>query len=88
MTSPTDKIPEDIMREARRLAKEAIYHGGVDWAADDIARALMSSDERAARIAESYSANRSIWMSDEWDVARLATNYAGQAIASAIRGGR
>lgn len=52
-------------------------------------RAIQSSveaeRERAARLAETYAANMSIWMSSEWPTAKLSANYAGQDIARAIR---
>ena len=39
-------IPVRILEEAYRLAKEGIFHGGVDWAAGDIAKALAAAEQR------------------------------------------
>lgn len=76
-------VPEDIEKTARKIAKEAIYHGGVDWATADIARALLAQDkaatERAAKIAEE-TVNE---YSDEYDP-RMPSGF-GEMVAAAIR---
>ncbi len=45
-------IPDDIRTKALKLARLAIFHGGVDWAVNDISEALLEERERAAKIAE------------------------------------
>lgn len=47
---PTDKIPDEIMREANKLWEDGLRDGTPD-AAIPIARALMARDKRAAEIA-------------------------------------
>lgn len=55
--SEREEIPEDVWKAARSIAKEAIYNGGVEWAADDIARAIMAERGRCARIADKIAAD-------------------------------
>lgn len=47
--------------------------------------ATLAEREANAKMAATYGANMSIWMSSEWPTAKLASNYAGQDIAAAIR---
>ncbi|TPN03821.1 hypothetical protein FJ973_29710 [Mesorhizobium sp. B2-1-3] len=72
-------IPDDIRATARRIAKEAIYNGGVDWAADDFAEALMQERERCASIADDIA--------QKWDIGsdRSHEFEACCQIAAAIR---
>lgn len=95
--------PEDISQEVLDSADGlwtdlANYAGGKTR--DDetvlIARAIIAAEKRGeerereacAQTAATYGANMSIWMSSEWPTAKLASNYAGQDIADAIRNRR
>lgn len=87
MTSPTDKIPQDV-----RLAAISALMVPEHEMVDSIARALMDRDERAAKIADdlphcelqqvSPSAGVSLKMAFG-----VGASAQAKAIASAIRGG-
>lgn len=81
MTSPTDKIPEDVMREAEKIYG-ALGRGSYPDTRT-IARALIARDERAAEIALD-------WHMDDDEAAEhvvSVVNGTCKRIASAIRGG-
>lgn len=57
-----DKIPDEIMREAREIANCFLYpsSNAANECAADIARALMARDKRAAEIARAFADSEEI----------------------------
>ncbi len=51
-------IPDDIRTKALKLAKLAIFRGGIDWTANDIAEALMAERNAATKAARRRYARR------------------------------
>lgn len=92
-----DKIPDEIMREAREIATAWCAYVLVDGASDAIARALMARDKRSAEIAREVEKQKEILMAagkgehgqpgyvrdDTW-TGWIAQAYAARSIAAAI----
>ena len=74
-------IPERILEEAYRLAKASIFHGGVDWAAGDIAKALAAAEQRGREM-EREECGKLIC---EWDSPSALQLAAGEMTAQESR---